>query len=232
MTKICFFSDTHGLHNKVAIPPCDILVCAGDVTDNEGRASLRNFLNWLELQPAVKKVMISGNHDGAFEKWPDLARAMVKELSPSTTYLQDSGCEINGIRFWGSPVSPSFFNWYFNRDRGPAIKRHWDMIPDNTDVLITHGPPYGILDGGAETVIGGVPMGIEKLGCRDLYEAIQRVKPVVHAFGHIHMGYGTTRYIHDDGWCTTMINASCCNEQYKPVNAPWIFDYDTNRITA
>lgn len=212
MTSLCIISDTHGRHNSVRIPPCDILIHCGDFTTDIGRKSLRDFLVWFERQPAIKaKLLISGNHDGATEKWPDLAAAMMKEVAPSVTYLQDSGCTIDGIKFWGSPVTPTFFNWYHMRDRGETIKRHWDMIPRDTDVVITHGPPRGILDWS--------DYGKEHGGCDDLLAAVKEIKPKIHCYGHFHGEYGTKQI---DG--IIFVNASLCNEKYKPVNAPWRFE--------
>jgi predicted phosphodiesterase len=215
--KLVIISDTHGRHADIAhVPDGDVLIHCGDCTDDAGRAALRNFLLWFQAQPHKHKILIAGNHDWAFEKWPDLAIAAVKEYAPSVTYLQDSGTEIDGKVFWGSPVQPEFCNWAFNRKRGEEIRRHWDMIPDNTDVLITHGPPFGQLDvSGIDNV---------KCGCRDLYEAVLRVRPSVHCFGHIHHSYGHHRYIHDDGWLTTMVNASICNESYRPINKPFVLE--------
>jgi len=214
MPKFCFISDTHGLHSQVSIPQADILVHSGDCTRDIGQLDLRSFLQWFEQQPCPIKILVCGNHDGAFEKWPDLAQAMVKEIAPSVTYLQDSGVEIEGLKFWGSPVTPAFCTWYFNRERGADIKRHWDMIPDDTDVLITHGPARGFNDWS--------PYGNEHVGCDDLLEAIKRVKCRLHCFGHVHGGYSTKELIHDDGSKTIMINASVCNEEYEPVNKPWV----------
>ncbi len=212
MNLVCI-SDTHGLHDHVRVPPCDVLIHAGDCTNDAGRKSLRDFLTWLERQPALRKVLIAGNHDWAFEKWPDLARAMIAEVAPSVTYLQDSGVEIDGIRFWGSPYQPAFCDWAFNLPRGEALKRHWDLIPEGTDVLITHGPARGILD------ISGFDN--ERCGCDDLLATIQRVKPRLHVFGHIHHSYGTRKV--DD---TTHLNASICDEGYRPSRAPWQFALD------
>jgi predicted phosphodiesterase len=211
MTKIAIISDTHGLHDHVRVPPCDILIHAGDLTRDIGRKSLQEFLVWLERQPAPHKILIAGNHDGAFQKWPDLAVQMVKEYAPSVTYLQDSGCEIGGLKFWGSPYTPTFFDWYFMRDRGADIKRHWDMIPEGLDVLITHGPPEGIFDVSSYDNKG--------YGCKDLLEAVKRVKPRVHCFGHFHATNGQTK-VGD----TLFINATICNEAYKPVNQPVVID--------
>lgn len=212
--RLCAISDTHGLHDHVRVPPCDVLIHAGDCTNDAGRKSLRDFLTWLERQPAKRKILIAGNHDWAFEKWPDLARAMVAEVSPSVTYLQDSGVEIDGIKFFGSPYQPEFCNWAFNLPRGEALRKRWDLIPEGTDVVITHGPPRGILD--------WTPHGNEHCGCDDLLTTLNRLKPRLSVFGHVHASYGTKTV---DG--TTYLNASICDEGYRPTRVPWQFALDT-----
>jgi Icc-related predicted phosphoesterase len=121
-------------------------------------------------------------------------------------YLNDSGIELEGIKFWGSPVQPEFFNWAFNKRRGHEIKRHWDMIPNDIDVLITHGGPQNILDANANN---------QNCGCRDLLEAVMAIQPKVHCFGHIHESYGIEE-VND----TTFINASIMNGKYESVNKP------------
>jgi predicted phosphohydrolase len=227
MKTMVVISDTHGLHAAMrhSIPPGDILVHCGDCTKDIGQSDLRYFLQWFNAHPHAVKILIAGNHDGAFEKWPDLARAMVKEVAPTVTYLQDSGCEFFGIKFWGSPVQPEFCNWFFNRQRGPDIKRHWDLIPDGTDVLITHGPPSDILD------VSGFDNA--HCGCSDLMAAVNRVKPKYHLFGHIHHSYGfDIRCLEPKAEqalvpCCTFINASICDERHQPTRAPQVIGVET-----
>jgi Icc-related predicted phosphoesterase len=101
-------------------------------------------------------------------------------------------------------------DWAFNLQRGPALREKWALIPEGTDVLITHGPPFGILDWTARG---------ERVGCEDLLEAVRRVKPRLHVFGHIHEGYGEHE---QDG--TRFVNASICTEAYQPTNAPIVVD--------
>jgi Icc-related predicted phosphoesterase len=217
--RLVLISDTHGLHAQLPkLPDGDVLVHAGDLTDDAGQAALRSFLRWFNSQPHKRKVFIAGNHDWAFEKWNGPARAMVKELAPTADYLEDSGVEIDGVRFWGSPYQPEFYNWAFNRKRGAEISHHWDKIPNETDVLITHGPPKGILD------ISGIDN--ESCGCADLWTAVAtRIRPKLHVFGHIHHGYGTFRQKWLCGTSqTTFINSSICNERYQPINKPWVFN--------
>jgi len=91
--------------------------------------------------------------------------------------------EIEGVRFWGSPWQPWFFDWAFNLERGEEIRAKWELIPDDTEVLITHGPPQGH---------GDMTSRGEGAGCADLLARIRQVKPRYHLFGHIHEGYGTS----------------------------------------
>jgi Icc-related predicted phosphoesterase len=113
----------------------------------------------------------------------------------------DSGVTIEGIKFWGSPVTPFFHNWAFNRYEN-EIGPHWDLIPEGIDVLITHGPPHGILD---KTIREGW-----SVGCKSLKAKVDQIKPQVHVFGHIHEEMGQVEI-----GGTTFINASVVDERYR-----------------
>ncbi|MFZ1612959.1 MAG: metallophosphoesterase, partial [Holophaga sp.] len=159
------------------------------------------------------------NHDRFFEKQPEMARVY---LEPDVIYLQDSGCEIEGLRFWGSPWQPSFMDWAFNLPRmGEKLRAKWKLLPMDTDVLITHGPPYGVLDEVRPrmTAWGPVEEGSGNLGCEKLAIRLTTVRPRLHVFGHIHDGAG---FLQKGG--TTYINASVCDEDYKPVNPVLMVD--------
>lgn len=229
-TKLCFISDTHGYHDHVRVPPCDILVHCGDCTNDGRYDDLKDFLTWLRRQPAEHKVLIAGNHDWVFEKHPAMATRMVLEYAPSVTYLQDSGVTLNGINFWGSPITKRFMDWAFNRDPGEDIRRHWDMIPYGTDVLITHGPPYGFLDlsrpsGKYYSDTKGM-VDCDHLGDHDLLESVCRIKPSVHAFGHIHGSGGKQAHLeYRNGRITQCINASICDEAYRTTHEPILITY-------
>jgi Icc-related predicted phosphoesterase len=207
--KIVAISDTHGYHTKLKVPDGDILIHTGDVSSQGKEFEIILFLNWFAEQPHKHKVFIAGNHDFYFERTP--TSDVNKIIPDNVTYLNDSGVTVEGIRIWGSPIQPWFYDWAFNRQRGMEIKKHWDMIPENTDILMTHGPAYGILDA---TTRG------EKVGCRDLREAIERVQPKLFVCGHIHEAYG----ILDNGQ-TTFVNASVVNFNYQVVNKPIVFDW-------
>lgn len=125
-------------------------------------------------------------------------------------YLQDSEVVIDGWRIWGSPWQPEFCDWAFNLPRGSKLKEKWDLIPDDIDVLITHGPParHG----------GTISRGVD-VGCEDLMEAVLKLQPLVHVFGHVHEGYGVT---YEAG--ITFINASTCTHNYCADNPACVFD--------
>lgn len=114
------------------------------------------------------------------------------------------------MKIYGSPWQPWFYDWAFNLPRGDALREKWDLIPGDVDVLITHGPPHGILDRNLEG---------ENCGCEELHAAVDRIKPKVHAFGHIHLSHGTGR-----AGNTLFVNASICTERYDPWQAPVVVD--------
>jgi len=177
------------------------LVCSGDICSRGSLDEAIDFLTWFEVQPYRYKILVPGNHDWVFERNPSLmdAECDIRNI----ILLNDSGIVLEGVRFWGSPVQPRFCDWAFNRDRGADIKKHWDLIPVDTDVLITHGPPAGILDYVAH---GG------SVGCHDLLNKIMRTDVKLHIFGHIHMGRGTMKVGNK-----LFVNAASLNEQYQPV---------------
>lgn len=208
--KIIAISDTHGLHHGLKnLPKGDMLIHAGDVSRSGSRAQVQDFLFWFEQQDYQYKVLIAGNHDYFFEQ---ASSELISSMIPTNViYLNDSGVEIEGIHLWGSPIQPWFHDWAFNRQRGKEIQKHWNLIPQNTDILITHGPPAGILD---ITVRGN-----EHVGCEDLLKTIQTIKPRVHIFGHIHEAYGV-----EEKGGVKYINASVLNLQYELVNAAVEFE--------
>lgn len=202
--KFVAISDTHGMHRHLHVPDADVLIHAGDFCMRGDLQEAVCFLKWFSALPHRYKIFIAGNHDFCFEK---ASSEELKNLIPENLiYLNDSGVCIEGLNIWGSPVQPWFFNWAFNRQRGADIKKHWDLIPTNTDILIVHGPAEGILD----KVYNG-----EQVGCKDLKEAIKRVQPKAFICGHIHEAYGVEQL---DG--ATFINASNLNRRYQMVNAP------------
>lgn len=211
MTTIVCISDIHTRHRNVVIPECDILLSAGDYSFSGNPLEISEFHKWLNDQPTKEIVSVQGNHELWVEKNFDLAKKAAQIACPRVRFIEEGPLLIDGIRIWCASVTPFFYNWAYNRQRGLEINRHWDMIPDDTQVLVTHGPPAGILD---QTVRG------ENVGCEDLRARIQKLPQLkLHVFGHIHHAYGVLR-----GGGTTFVNASICNEKYEPANEPVRFE--------
>src|SRR5919106_3054350 len=144
--QICCISDTHERHTEVEIPACDLLLHAGDITAIGSPQALMKFNSWcqslLEKQIVRKIICIAGNHDFLFERNPEQAR----KLLTAPAYLQDSGLEWEGVKFWGTPWQPWFYDWAFNLRTEEELEQKFQSIPSDTDVLLSHGPPKGILD--------------------------------------------------------------------------------------
>lgn len=188
--RIVCISDTHGGHRDLAVPKCDLLIHAGDVTRYGRLDELNDFNLWLESLPHRHKIMVAGNHDFCFQEQPNLARERITHA----IYLEDSTIEIHGLKFYGSPWQPFFGGWAFNLHRGEALAAVWDKIPDDTDILITHSPPQGILDRNRWG---------DSCGCRDLLGRLMEVRPRLHVFGHIHEAAGRIDILR-----TTYVNAA------------------------
>lgn len=224
---ITFISDTHNKHKQVPeLPGGDLLIHSGDSTSRGYAGEIESFCKWFDSIPNYKhKIFIAGNHDWGFQNNRDRIDDILAKY-PDITYLQDSFCVYvneegtESAKIYGSPWQPEFHNWAFNLPRnGESLKAKWEIIPDDTDILVTHGPPYDILDKAY-----GNPM---PLGCELLAAAAAKKKPKIHVFGHIHGGYG---YKYVDG--TNYINAAVLNDNYEMVNKPVTIEWypTTNEI--
>lgn len=207
--KFIAISDTHGRHQDLVLPKGDVIIHAGDVSKIGEQKEIADFLQWFSNQDFAYKIFIAGNHDFYFERIPP--EIIKNSIPPGIIYLNDSGITIEGIHIWGSPVTPWFYNWAFNRQRGAAIQKHWDLIPNEVDILITHGPVYQILD---------KTLSRQHVGCIDLLQKVMEIKPKYHIFGHIHEAYGV---LHQEG--IQFINASVLDVNYRLVNQPVEFDF-------
>lgn len=213
--QIIFISDTHGQHKDLQLPKLEtkedektMLIHTGDISKRGKEDEIKDFLEWFEVQDYTYKIFIAGNHDFLFEMNPSLAESFIPK---NIIYLNNSSIEIEGIKIWGSPITPRFYDWAFNCDRGEKIKKYWEQIPLDTDILLTHGPAYKILD---QTIQG------LQVGCEELIQFVEKIKPKIHAFGHIHEAYGKANNLD-----TTFINASVLDIRYKLVNQPFLIDW-------
>jgi Icc-related predicted phosphoesterase len=212
--KICCVSDLHGHFPE--IPDCDLLLLAGDycpVTVFQDRWFRGQFAPWLKkLSKRMKIIGVAGNHDLIFEDAPHLVPEM------DWTYLQDSGCEFDGLNIYGSPHQKIFYSWAFNRTE-EEMSAKWDLIPTNTDIMVLHGPPFGYGD--------YVARENEHTGSPSLLKRIQEIQPKIVLFGHIHQGRG--KYAIRD---TVALNCSLVNEAYRAVNKPWMVTIESGIVTV
>lgn len=228
-------------HLRFDVPAGDIFIHAGDFSACGNLNEIVEFNEWLGSLPHEHKLVICGNHELSFDptltqsksvdsshgsktgtmipslghKRENMEAAMktknVRQYLTNCTYLEDSGIELYGLKFWGTPHQPEFHRWAFNLKRGQEILDKWNLIPTDTDILITHTPPIGFND----LCYSGV-----RAGCVELLSTIQkRVKPMYNVFGHVHESYGVS----SDGK-VVYINASTCNIEYLPNNPPIVFD--------
>jgi len=208
--RIAATADLHG--NLVEIPECDLLLIGGDVTPTsdhgvafQARWLDTDFRAWLEAVPARSVVGIAGNHDFVFERAPELVPADLP-----WTYLDDSATSVDGVTIWGSPWTPWFFDWAFNAPKGEAgeafLRERYDTVAPGTDILLIHGPPRGYGDRTARGVEAG---SVAQL------ELIERVRPRLAVYGHIHEGRGGFTL-----GATTLANVSAVDLQYALYDDP------------
>lgn len=204
--RIIAISDTHEFHRRLTIPAGDILVHCGDITNRGDIGRMRDFSDWLGEQPHQHKIVIAGNHDFSLDRF----NGRLPKLDPYelfagiATYLEGESYTIDDVKFWGGPWVPNLPMWAF-----PERGNSWDHLPEDTQILVTHGPPRDILD--SETS----HYGSAKL--RNRIFALPRLK--AHFFGHVHEGYGRERHLGVD-----FINAATCDRMYQPVNRPQVYD--------
>jgi predicted phosphodiesterase len=240
--RITHISDTHNKHSQLngLLPGGDLLIHSGDISSLGRKSEVERFVKWFnDIDNYTYKVFIAGNHDMSFDREkllrdklahfegrteydtecaegkPDWLKDMLAVgLDGGTFYLEDTGIDIEGIKIWGSPITPSFgYGWAFNKDRGYDINEVWNTIPMDTNIVITHGPIYGYCD---RTSREGL-----NVGCADLYHRLNEVKPQLHFSGHIHEAYGYRQT--DWGYA---FNGCNCDLSYLVNNKPMAFEYD------
>lgn len=239
--RITHISDTHNKHNQLngKLPGGDLLIHSGDFTSIGRKHEVEKFIKWFnDIDNYTNKIFIAGNHDTVFQsevlfrdksvhfdrkqyfeppvndkpEW--LKNLLETGLNPNVFYLENSFVEIDQIKIWGSPYTPTFgYGWAFNVDRGYDSAQIWNGIPSDTDIVITHGPVYGYCDRAQNTN--------ENVGCSDLYYKMNQLNCKLHFSGHIHEGYGYKQ----TNWGYAF-NGSSCNLRYECLNNPITFDYD------
>jgi Icc-related predicted phosphoesterase len=246
--NITAISDTHNKHKQLngKLPGGDILIHSGDISSLGRKHEVQSFVEWFNgINNYTHKIFIAGNHDMSFDREkllrdklahfegrteydtecaegkPDWLKELLGiHLHPNVFYLENSSIDIEGIKIWGSPYSPTFgYGWGFNVDRGYDAAQIWNQIPLDTDIVITHSPIYGYNDRTSNTN--------ENVGCADLYHRLHEVKPHLHFSGHIHEGYGWGTIPYKDEWGDIYtFNGSTCNLRYEAIQDPIKFNYD------
>ena len=238
MTRFVLVSDTHT--HTPELPEGDILLHAGDLTNTGSLKETTHALEWLAGQAKRFRFVVfcAGNHDWFLyhlsrEKGVHAVGNFVSNFAPNIVYLEDELVTLpissttmfaDAVMIYGSPWSPFFYNWAWNAHRGPDIKQHWDKIPVGLDILMTHGPAHHMLDW----------VGKDRVGCEDLRDALDRIQPKVHLFGHIHAAWGKGVIMYADSAIRTQCyNAALVGEDYQltPKHKPWVLDYDGKNFT-
>jgi len=211
MVKIVCISDTHGssAQNAITIPECDILIHSGDATQSGKNWQFESFAMWFGAQTQCEhKIFVPGNHDFICEENPDLSIEMLDTYG-DIHYLDQELVVLEELNIYGEPRQPWFHDWAFNVHR-PDMQKVWEKVPKCTDVLVTHGPPFGF---------GDINRGGQHVGCGWQKELLEKSDLKLIACGHIHTGYGV--YKHGD---THIINSSICNDRKKPTNNPIVIE--------
>jgi Icc-related predicted phosphoesterase len=211
MLTVTAMADLHG--NLPLVSPCDLLLIGGDLCPHGGvevQAAWLDgaFRGWLDRIPAREVVAVAGNHDWIFERAPHLVPPL------RWHYLQDGGVELFGLKIYGTPWQPRFFDWAFNLDE-PELAIKFNRIPEGADIVVSHGPPWGFGD------LAPRPPGSEHVGSPSLRDRLLAVRPRLSVFGHIHEGRGVYR---QDG--VVFANATLVNHRYDMVYTPMRFHID------
>ncbi len=236
--KIVAISDVHCRWDKVTVPECDLLVSCGDYSFKGEFHVVRDFHKWLNKQPAKHIISGQGNHERHVEADFEGAKKVALEACPRVHFVEEGRVEIEGVKIWVTPMTPFFCNWSYNRvdeevdeemivdfytgktKLVKSIKPHFDAIPDDTQVLVSHGPVYDILD---KTCFADGTRKSEPLGSRMLLKRVKELKELDLFFsGHIHFQGGS--HHHEGG--VSFYNASICDEMYVPSNPITIVEYD------
>lgn len=208
--KIVAISDSHTLHHNLKLPAGDVLIHAGDFSSMGKIPEIMNFLTWFEVQPFKYKLFIAGNHDLLCQDDPQLFQGLLEGF-PTILYLQEQEEIIDGIKFYGTPWVKQYYNWAFMEEED-RLEMKYARIPKDTDVLIVHGPPYGILDKNKHG---------EHCGSMSLLNCFQKkeIQPRLTVFGHIH--HSSNMLAHKYG---TFINAAVLDDDYKVAFPPRVVE--------
>lgn len=196
--QIVCISDTHGQHRNLELPAGDILIHAGDLTVRGTTTQINDSFEWLAELPYKHKIVVAGNHDFGLER-----KSQGIKIPSGVIYLENQEVIVEGLKIWGSPVCTPYYDWAFMWDL-PRRQELYKTIPDDVDIIVNHGPAFGVLDWTSKN---------SNAGCEILRERLRQIRPKLFVFGHIHEDYGIQNI---DG--TIFVNAAILNKQYEIAN--------------
>ncbi|TWT80339.1 Calcineurin-like phosphoesterase superfamily domain protein [Planctomycetes bacterium CA13] len=217
--KIWFISDTHNLHRELTVPDVDAVIHCGDESTH-GNAWLnepeaRDFFNWFSGLEIETKVFVPGNHSTAVEQG-----LISPEEYPDVRFLIHDMIQRNSLKIFGSPYTPRFHDWAYMKKR-TRLDVVWQSVPKDVDILVTHGPPKGVLDLTHDVE----SKALVQVGCAALRRHVdERINPKIHAFGHLHDEKGISNYGMFTRGATQFINCSCCNLAVKLKNNGFVVE--------
>lgn len=203
--RLFHISDTHGKHRELRnLPIADVFIHSGDFTFGGSDAEAMDFIEWICGLPYAQKIFIAGNHDDC------MRNTTPQDLPNNVHYLKDSSTNIAGITFYGAPLL------FGMTDGVLGSIEHYSLIPCQTDILISHRPPFGILDGSNHI----------HLGSHQLLDIVTNFRPFFHLYGHAHDSYGLVKI---DG--ITYSNAAVVDNNYNLQQSGRIIEFSTSRGT-
>lgn len=222
MVKLVFLADTHRRHDQLGtLPDGDILIHIGDFCNSGEFWEGMQFMDWFEQQPHKTKILVAGNHDCFLDEnhvW--YSAELKKRVKENVIYLENSSCKVHGLNFFGWPYvayDPHGSKWAFTpQDEEPDPPTL--LIPADTDIVLSHCPPYGILD---------IGWGNRNIGCMNLLEAVDKVRPTIHAFGHCHEQRGA---YYDIDTKTRFMNVTTHGKYGEPLLEPVVIDVDPSKL--
>jgi Icc-related predicted phosphoesterase len=212
--SIAVMADTHG-YTLRDVPIADVVIHSGDACAKGTIEEFRKFSEWFDSLPHRHKIFVPGNHDRCVEVDPRTA----ERLMPNVTFLTGRSVEVAGLTIWGGPWTPGDGRWAYNSRSAVEARDLWGAIESRVDVVVTHGPPRGILDGFTH---GWRPM---RAGCRELRRAIVANRPQLHVFGHIHECGGRSRVVRG----VRYLNAAVVDSKYRLVRGASVVNLEIPR---
>lgn len=207
---------------KYPVPDGDVLVHAGDLTNTGKYVELLHVVDWMKNLPHEHKLIVCGNHELEVSGDTQLVKDIFEK--DGIRVIHDEVVDIDGVKFYGQPRTPEFFDWGWMYRRGFEANQIWSGLPEGIDVVVCHGPPFGYGDVCPDYTNRhkGTSASLVHVGCAEQAQRLSEVKPSFVVCGHVHFSYGP----HATPWGTVVVNSSICTERYEPSNRPPVINFD------